>query len=193
MLRRIVPIAALTLAFATPAMAREMSVNSPEELLNQANQMNYQEEQSAKVALSKAGDNQALMTYADTLKYDHQANEDAVSALARQKSIKLEGTESKSEITNKFNDMKGGEFDSAFLEDQVKDHEKMIGLFKQAREQFASDPDMRVYIDETIPVLESHLKVAENLHKDMASGSSENPANNKSTTKDMGESSANNR
>jgi predicted outer membrane protein len=169
MFRRIVPIAALTLAFAAPAMAHDMSMNSPEALLNQANQMNYEEQQTAKIALSKAGDNQALMTYADTLKYDHQANEDAVSALARQKSIKLEGTESKSEITSKFNNMKGGEFDSAFLTDEIKDHEKMIGVFK------------------------SHLKVAENLRKDMAAGSHENPANNKSTTKDMGESSASNR
>ncbi|MEA2681347.1 MAG: hypothetical protein QOK03_3069, partial [Candidatus Binataceae bacterium] len=37
-------------------------------------------------------------------------------------------------------------------------------------------------IDQTIPVLESHLKMAENLrHDNKVMGSSENPENNKSS------------
>ena len=45
----------------------------------------------------------------------------------------------------------------------------------------AGDPNVKVYIDQTIPVLESHLKMAENLrHDDKVMGSAENPENNKS-------------
>ena len=39
---------------------------------------------------------------------------------------------------------------------------------------------LKVYIDQTIPVLETHLKMAESLgHDDKVLGSAENPANNK--------------
>src|SRR5215472_6716788 len=70
------------------ASARAADVSA---LLNKANAINYEEVQAAKTATSKAGDNQALLTFAATVKGDHEANEDAVSALARQKNVKLEG------------------------------------------------------------------------------------------------------
>jgi hypothetical protein len=50
----------------------------------------------------------------------------------------------------------------------------------RAQSEFASDLDVRVYIDETIPVLEAHLKMAQNLHHDdQMLGSRENATNNK--------------
>ena len=52
-------------------------------LLNKANQMNNQEQEEAKELRSKAGDNQALVTMADTLTQDHKANQAALEALAQ--------------------------------------------------------------------------------------------------------------
>ena len=43
--------------------------------LNMANQMNNEEQDEAKALRSKAGDNQALVTMADTLTQDHKANQ----------------------------------------------------------------------------------------------------------------------
>ena len=87
MIKKILPIGALAIAFAGSAWAQDAA-----SLLNKANQMNYEEIETAKLAHEKAGDNQALLTYADTIKGDHEANEESVSALSRQKSVKLEGT-----------------------------------------------------------------------------------------------------
>ena len=69
-----------------------------------------------------------------------------------------------------------------FLRTDIQDHEKALASFRRAKSEFANDPDVRVYIDQTIPVLEAHLKMAQNLHHDdQVLGSTENRANNKKT------------
>src|SRR5580692_9716333 len=186
MIRKILPIGALLIAFAGSAWAQDAA-----SLLNKANQMNYEEIETAKLAHEKAGDNQALLTYADTIKGDHEANEESVSALSRQKSVKLEGTNTDKVENGPLKDLKGGAFNEAYLTDQVKGHKEALGEFQRARGQFKSDPDMDLYVEQSIPVLQAHLKMAENLKKHISEASTENPANNKSTTGGMGSSARN--
>ena len=150
------------------------------QLLNEANKINYEEIETAKTAKSKAGDNQPLITYAETLKADHQANEDAVNALATQKNIKLETRPQQAGKEEKALDkLDGGAFNAAFLRDEINDHEKALETFKNARNDFNEDPDVKLYIDQTIPVLKAHLEMAKNLQSQMGTNGNENPANNK--------------
>jgi len=186
MIKRILPIGALALAFTGSAWAQDAA-----SLLNKANQINYEEIETAKLAHEKAGDNQALLTYADTIKGDHEANEESVTALSRQKSVKLEGTDSDKVDKSPLRDLKGGAFNEAYLSEQVRGHEEALRAFESAREQFKGDPDMDLYVQQTLPVLQAHLKMAENLKKHISEGSTENPANNKSTTGGMGSSARN--
>jgi putative membrane protein len=181
MIKKMLSIGALAIAFAGSAFAQDAAT-----LLNKANQMNYEETETAKMARDKAGDNQALMTYAATIKGDHEANEEAVSALSRQKSIKLEGTDTDKVEKSPLKDLKGGAFNEAYLGDQIKGHKEALGMFKSAQGQFKGDPDMELYVQQTIPVLQAHLKMAENLKNHLSAASTENPANNKSTTGGMG-------
>jgi putative membrane protein len=183
MIGKIIPIGILAIAFTGSAWAAEDAAA----LLNKANQINYEETETAKLAHDNAGDNQALMTYADTIKGDHEANEEAVSALSREKSIKLEGTDSEKVDKSPLRNLKGGAFNEAYLEDQVKGHKEALSVFERAKSQFRGDRDMELYVDQTIPVLEAHLKMAENLRR-MEGSSTENPANNKSTNSGMGDS-----
>jgi len=182
MLGKILPLGALVIAFTGSAWAQDAAA-----LLNKANQINYEETETAKLAHRNAGDNQALMTYADTVKGDHEANEEAVSSLSRQKSIKLDGTDSAKVDNSPLRKLRGGAFNQAYVEDQVKGHKEALGVFERAKSEFKGDRDMELYVDQTIPVLEAHLKMAENLER-MSRSSEENPANNRSTTKGMGES-----
>jgi hypothetical protein len=102
MIKKILPLGALAIAFAGSAWAQDAA-----SLLNKANQMNYEEIETAKLAHEKAGDNQALLTYADTIKGDHEANEESVSALSRQKSVKLEdGNAPSKRTTSRTNSMR---------------------------------------------------------------------------------------
>jgi putative membrane protein len=190
MFKRMIPLGVFAVAIAGPAWAQTATTADPAALLSKANKMNYEEQEAAKVAYKKAGDNQALMTFANTLKGDHEANEEAVSALSRQKSIKLDTSTMDKEAMNKLNDLNGGDFNKAYLDQEVTDHKEALQTFKTAKGAFKSDPDMELYVQQTIPVLEAHLKMAENLRSHLAVSGAENPENNKSNTGGAGESSA---
>ena len=162
-------------AFAGNVLAADIG-----QLLNQANAMNYDEIQTAKTAKSKAGDNQSLTTYAETLRGDHEANQEAVKTLSSQRNVKLESVPSEVDQKVKALDqLHGGAFNTAFLRSQVTDHEKALSSFKSARSQFKDDPDVELYIDQTIPILEAHLEMAKNLESQVGTNNNENPSNNK--------------
>src|SRR3984957_15765335 len=178
--RSIACVVSVLVGFSVPPIALAQSPSAAA-LLNKANQMNNQEEDNAKELRSKAGDNQALVTMADTLTQDHKSNQAAVEALAKQKNISLDSYKPNKTEEARLDNLKGAEFNDAFLKMDVQDHKDALVTFKEARATLGSDPDVKVYIDQTIPVLESHLKMAENLrHDNKVMGSSENPENNKS-------------
>jgi putative membrane protein len=171
--------AALLLALAAPTLGHAQSVD-PATLFNQANQMNNEEQDMAKELKSKAGDNQALITMADTIQEDHKANQAALEALASQKKVTLKSYEKNKAAQDQLDNLKGAQFNQSFLKMDIRDHEKALASFRRARREFSGDPDVLVYIDETIPVLEAHLKMAQNLHRDdKMLGSKENAATNK--------------
>jgi len=171
--------AALLFALGVPLLGSAQSENLSS-LFNQANQMNNEEQDMAKELKSKAGDNQALITMADTIREDHKANQTALEALASQKKVTLKSYEKNKAAQDQLDNLKGAEFNKAFLNMDIQDHEKAIASFRRAKTEFSSDPDVRIYIDQTIPVLEAHLKMAQNLHRDdKMMGSRENTANNK--------------
>jgi putative membrane protein len=171
--------AALLLALGTPLLASAQSAKLSS-LFDQANQMNNEEQDMAKELKSKSGDNQALATMADTIRDDHKANQAALEALASQKRVTLKSYEKNKAAQDQLDNLKGAQFNEAFLKMDIRDHEKAIALFRRAKSEFSGDRDVVIYIDQTIPVLEAHLKMAQNLHRDdKRLGSSENAANNK--------------
>jgi putative membrane protein len=171
--------AALLFVLGTPVLASDQSANLAS-LLNEANQMNNEEQDMAKELKSKAGDNQALATMAETMREDHKANQAALEALANQKNVTLKSYEKNKAAQDQLDNLKGGQFNRIFLNMDIHDHEKALAAFRRAKTEFSSDAEVRVYIDQTIPVLEAHLKMAQNLHNDdKVMGSPENAANNK--------------
>jgi predicted outer membrane protein len=169
------------MSVSAPMLAFAQSPNVAS-LLNKANQMNNQEQDEAKELRSKAGDNQALVTMADTLTQDHKANQAALEALAKQENVTLKSYKPNKAEQDRLDSLKGAQFNEAFLNASVRDHKEALSTFRKAKTEMAGDLNAKVYIDQTIPVLESHLKMAENLrHDNKVMGSSENPENNKSS------------
>jgi putative membrane protein len=73
---------------------------------------------------------------------------------------------------DKLSKMRGAEFDRAYMRDMVQDHEKDVKQFRQ-ESQKASDPDIKNFAQQTLPVLEQHLKLAHDTSKSLtAVGSS---------------------
>jgi len=171
----------LLIGVGAPRLALAQSANVAS-FLNKANQMNNEEQEQAKELRSKAGDNQALVTMADTLSQDHKANQAALESLAKQENVSLDSYKPNKVEQDRLENLKGAQFNNEFLNANVRDHKEALATFKRAKVNMAGDPNVKVYIDQTIPVLESHLKMAENLrHDDKVMGSAENPENNKAT------------
>jgi putative membrane protein len=165
------------------AMAQESSAGVFR-LLNKANTINYEEIEMGKLAHDRAGDNQALLTLAKTIQDDHQANEDAVTALSRAKNVKIEGTPAS--VDQKYKDMenlKGAQFNEAFLTDAVEGHTKALAFFEGEKGKFRSDPDVHLYVEETIPVIRAHLEMARSMKAELGHNSPQNPENNKSASR----------
>ena len=162
-----------------PAASGDSSASSINSFLNRAHQMNQEEEDMANMLNSKAGDNQALMTMATTVKSDHEANDAAVKALAKQENVDLQSYHPNKAVKDRLDNLNGAAFNEAFLNDQIRDHERALRFFKEAKDQPQSR-GIETYIGQTIPVLRAHLEMAKNLkHEMVAMGSPENPANNK--------------
>jgi len=158
-------VLALALSFLAVGKAGG-NVTSVASLLDQANSINSGELQMAKTAQDKARDSQPLRAFADVLKTDLQANEDALIALSRRKNVKIEDTPS---IANKhvsvLENMHDGQFSEAFLNDEINSNRMAPDYFLQAKRQFSDDPEVELYIGRTIPILSAHLEMAKSLQR----------------------------
>src|ERR1700692_2642204 len=105
--------AALLFALGAPALVYAQYPNLVS-LLNQANQMNNEEQDMAKELRSKAGDNQALVTMADTIREDHKANQSALETLASQKNITLKSYEKSKAAQDELDNLQSAKFNENF-------------------------------------------------------------------------------
>lgn len=97
---------------------------------------------------------------------DHtQANRELI-ALANRKGISLpEKMDDKHQkMWDKLAKMDGAEFDHAFMEGMVKDHEEVVQLF-ETESKDGKDAELKEWAGRTLPVLKKHLELARNIAK----------------------------
>jgi putative membrane protein len=58
----------------------------------------------------------------------------------------------------------GNDFDKAFMRKMVNDHESTINLFEKASDK-VSDPEVKTFVDNTLPKLRMHLDSARAIQK----------------------------
>lgn len=98
---------------------------------------------------------------ADRMVADHTKANNELKAWASKKGVSLpEGLSEKSQ--QKFGDLAAkstADFDKAYSQAMVDDHEKVIKMFeKQAKD--GDDPDLRTWAAKTEPILEHHLHMS---------------------------------
>jgi len=130
--------AALMFTLGAPPLASAQSANLTL-FFNQANQMNNEEQDMAKELKSKAGDNQALVTMADTMRDDHKDDQTALEALASQKNVTLKSYEKNKAAEDQLDNLKGAQFNEAFLKMDIRDHEKALATFRRAKSELSSE------------------------------------------------------
>lgn len=129
----------------------------------EAAQGGLMEVELGQLATQKAS-NQGVKDFGQRMVRDHgQANQQLMQ-IASQKGMSLpkELTADKRQHREKLAAVSGAEFDRMYMSHMVKDHEKDVKEFeKQA--QSGSDPALRSFAEQTLPILRQHLELARSL------------------------------
>ena len=90
---------------------------------------------------------------------DHTAINADLEALASQKGVTLPGRlDAKHQgMVDKMTGLAGSEFDDAYITGMIKDHQTDAREFKAVAAE-TKDPDIKSFLDKSIPVVERHLK-----------------------------------
>lgn len=120
--------------------------------------------QAAQLAATKATD-PAVKTYATQLADHHSVANSELMTLANSLGLELPPAPKRSmrnEI-EKLGKKSGPEFDREFVRNVgVKEHERDLKAFQKAAKD-VKDPQLKAWIDKTLPVLQQHLAAAQNL------------------------------
>ena len=92
---------------------------------------------------------------------DHTKANNELKSLAARKSITLPDSMSNDDqrMVNKLSAKSGADFDKAYIEMMVNDHNEDIAMFKKEAEG-GSDADLTAFAKSTLPVLQKHLDAA---------------------------------
>ncbi|MDB4967000.1 MAG: outer membrane protein [Myxococcales bacterium] len=113
-----------------------------------------------KLAMEK-GTTPEVKAFGKRMVDDHSKANDELKALATRKNLMLPtdlGPEHKMTY-EKLTKLNGKDFDKAYIEAMVKDHDEDVQDFKK-QSQAGMDPDLKAWAAKTLPVLEQHDHMA---------------------------------
>jgi putative membrane protein len=103
-----------------------------------------------------------IKSYAKHIIEDHSKANEELKSYASRKNISLPASLDKDsqEKIDKLKEKKGKEFDQEYIDFMVKDHKEDINDFEDASKD-AKDPELKAWVDKTLPTLRHHLELAE--------------------------------
>jgi len=101
---------------------------------------------------------------------DHSKANSELRALITQKSVTVPGGMGPHTATkNRLDKLQGASFDQAYMREMVNDHVKDVREFETASK--STDPDVKAFAAKTLPTLQEHLKMAQDISKSLGPGS----------------------
>jgi putative membrane protein len=120
----------------------------------------------AEVELGKLAQQQAqseqVQQFGERMVDDHSKANDELKSIAQQKGIELP-QDLPAKAQQAYDDLQqksGHEFDQAYMDMMVEDHHKAIDLFQQEAKS-GKDTDLQKFAEETLPILQEHLQLAQ--------------------------------
>jgi putative membrane protein len=135
----------------------------PQGFMTKAAQGGMAEVELSRLAATKA-QNAEVKQFAQKMIQDHTNANTEVKALATKKNITLP-TELDAEhkaIKDKLQGLSGAEFDKAYMQAMVTDHEKTVDLF-ESQSGSGTDADAKALATKTLPTLKMHEEMAKNI------------------------------
>lgn len=154
---------ALAVVCSVPALAKEDS----KAFMRKAISGDVAEVKMGELAQSKSQNSQ-VQNFGQTLVQDHGANEAKAKSVAQQVGVTPPSKSPKQaqQEYDKLSKMNGSSFDREFVNYAVKDHQKDVKAFSNEAKQ-ADNKQVAQFAEETLPTLQKHLQMAENLQKSM--------------------------
>ncbi len=111
---------------------------------------------------------QRVKDFGSMMVRDHSKANEELKGLAAAKTVTLPdsvGEEHQHHI-DELTKKKGPEFDKAYIDMMVDDHNEDINMFDKASNNL-KDPDMKGFAAKTLPTLQHHLEEAQNIQQNM--------------------------
>jgi putative membrane protein len=118
-----------------------------------------------KLATQKAASD-AVKQFGQKMVDDHTKANDQLKQVASKENITIpDSLDSKHQSRiEKLSKLSGPDFDKAYIKDQVKHHKQDVSEFKSEADK-GSDPNIKQFASNTLPILEQHLTMAKDLSK----------------------------
>src|SRR5262249_5460368 len=120
-----------------------------------------------KLAQGKAS-NDAVKQFGQRMVEDHGAANQELTQLAENKGMKLQAKAPKANREmERLAKLQGPQFDREYVNAMVKDHKHDVAEFRRMQSG-AVDPNLKAWVDKTLPTLQDHLKTIEGIQAQMA-------------------------
>jgi putative membrane protein len=153
--------------------------NNTTTFLTHAAQDGEAEIEMGKLAQEKAADAK-VKDFGARMQKDHGNANAELRAIAAKKGLTIPGGPGPhAAMKNKLEKLQGAAFDQAYMRGMVDDHTKAVKEFQMATN--SPDADVKAFAAKTLPTLQEHLKLAQEIHKAVSSSvrsstSAEKPA-----------------
>jgi putative membrane protein len=163
---------ALSAFLSVPVAFAQKMDNNDAAALKQLAQANLNEVEAGKIGASKA-QSPDVKQFGQKMVEDHGRMYEDLKSLAQRKDVAVPDKAALKDLAQmKLLERKSGaDFDRAYMEHMVKDHEKDLADVKNIAAK-AKDPEFKAAVQQAIPTIEEHLKLAQRIASSAAAGSS---------------------
>ena len=169
--------AAMALALAAgPALAQTKSATETTATTTQADlsqqdrdfakkaaQGGLMEVELGKLASDKAS-SQDVKKFGQRMVDDHSKANSQLKQVAEKKTLDLptQLSDAHKQMKERLSGLSGEQFDRQYMQEMVKDHKEDVELFRKQADQ-GQDADLKRFASETLPILEQHLQLAQDI------------------------------
>jgi putative membrane protein len=143
------------------AVTADEGTVTPTAMLSQLNVANTTEIQLGQLVARKAASSQ-VKQIARKLATDHTKNQQELRALAQKLNLSLTPAQGgnvtdSTSIPADLQGKSGGEFDKAFIQHEIQDHQSNIDKIRNQMLPAAQDQQVKAYLQKTVTAMEEHL------------------------------------
>lgn len=134
------------------------------DFVSMATQSGLTEIEVSQLAVEKS-QSPKLRKFAQRIVKDHTAANTQLKQLATESRIPVPAQldPAHQQVVNKFKQLSGSDFDSAYVAQMKKDHDTVVGLFDNAAGQSDLNVQLRVFANKNLPALRKHQDYAHKL------------------------------